>query len=104
MAGEPVTVLPIDVAPDHPAFEGHFPGAPVLPGAALLAAVLRAAGARAHRGWTVEQVKFVGPVGPGSRLACTLVPTGTRIDFEVRHGARLVALGRLGAPQAEGAA
>ena len=32
----------LPIAPDHPAFAGHFPGQPLLPGVALLAAVLEA--------------------------------------------------------------
>jgi 3-hydroxyacyl-[acyl-carrier-protein] dehydratase len=84
----------------HPAFDGHFPGAPVLPGVVLLAAVLRAAGARAAAGWRVEQVKFLGPVGPGSRLTVLLEPQGDGCRFEVRHGERRVAQGRLAGPAA----
>ena len=30
----------IEIGADHPAFDGHFPGRPILPGVALLAAVL----------------------------------------------------------------
>jgi len=56
------------------AFDGHFPGAPVLPGACLLAIVLEriesVPALRAALGspLLVQQVKFLAPVGPGQLL------------------------------------
>jgi 3-hydroxymyristoyl/3-hydroxydecanoyl-(acyl carrier protein) dehydratase len=44
---------------DHPAFEGHFPGRPLLPGVALLAEALAAvteATGTTEMQWTVAQV------------------------------------------------
>ena len=92
----------IVIAREHPAFDGHLPGAPVLPGVVLLSEVLRAAGARQADGWRVEQAKFLGPVGPGSRLEIELVPHADGWRFDVRDGARAVASGRLGAPAGGG--
>ena len=56
------------------AFDGHFPGSPVLPGAYLLAIVLheleQQPALRARLGPTlqVQQVKFLAPVSPGQTL------------------------------------
>ena len=93
----------VDIAPDHPAFAGHFPGAPVLPGVVLASLVfetLGAAPALAQRlGGTaqIDQVKFQSPVGPGSSLRITLSPQGRGITFEIRCAATVVARGRLSA-------
>lgn len=62
---------------EHPAFEGHFPGAPLLPGVVLLDEMLRrveahegtaAAAPGADPGWTVSSAKFLHPVRPGETL------------------------------------
>ncbi len=87
------------VAADLPAFDGHFPGAPVLPGAVLLALVLRAIGQRAP--WAgrvgtaplVQQVKFLAAVAPGQTLSIRLDDTPAALQFSVRCGDRLVARG-----------
>jgi len=64
----------LDVARDHPAFAGHFPKFPVLPGAALLDEALQLI--ERERGidltqWLVASVKFLDVVRPGDALgAC----------------------------------
>ncbi len=82
---------------DHPAFEGHFPGHPLLPGVVLLTealAAIAAAGVNPGREWTVESAKFLSPVAPGTQLAIlhTAQPSGS-IRFEIRAGERRVASG-----------
>lgn len=47
----------------HPAFDGHFPGAPMVPGALLLAAALEALGL-GGAGTVVASAKFLHPVLP----------------------------------------
>ena len=89
----------LDVARDHPSFDGHFPGHPLLPGVVLLAeamaAVEHATGTTA-RDWTLEQVKFVTAAGPGARLAIThAVQPGGGVRFEIREGERVVASGAM---------
>lgn len=87
------------VARDHPAFEGHFPGRPVLPGVVLLAealaAVASSSGTRTSE-WTLEQVKFTAPVAPGAVLGISHEDAASRtVRFEIREGARVVASGVL---------
>jgi 3-hydroxymyristoyl/3-hydroxydecanoyl-(acyl carrier protein) dehydratase len=96
----------VDVPVDHPAFAGHFPSHPMLPGAVILCEVLETALAdqrtHVHLGHApvIEQAKFLAPVGPGSRLTITLqgAPRAgrTSFDFSVddEHGVA-VARGRL---------
>lgn len=64
-----VNALPI--AADHPAYSGHFPGAPLLPGVVLLDAALRqiasSTGTPASH-WQIAAAKFHSPVGPGVAL------------------------------------
>ncbi|MDE2147734.1 MAG: acyl-CoA synthetase [Burkholderiales bacterium] len=91
------------IAADHPAFAGHFPGRPLLPGALLLALVMQALQAapalRARLGAApgIASAKFLGPVGPGARLHIALSPKGSGLAFEVRAEGRPVARGLLGA-------
>lgn len=66
------------VPTDHPAFAGHFPGRPILPGVVLLDRVVWLADSLggAAAGWTVAQAKFLSPVGPGEALVFVLTPDG----------------------------
>jgi len=93
-----------DIAADHPAFAGHFPARPVLPGAALLALVLRAVEQRPALRLgpqpRIDNAKFLAPVGPGARLRVVLQARNAGVDFEVRHGETAVARGRLSAAAA----
>ncbi|HZZ92063.1 MAG TPA: hypothetical protein VFE23_05835 [Usitatibacter sp.] len=88
-----------DVPPDHPSFEGHFPGEPVLPGVVLLAealASIEAATGVGASGWTLESGKFHGAVTPGSTVEIRHEPHGNGgRRFEVREAGRLVASGVL---------
>ena len=91
----------IAIGADHPAFDGHFPGQPVLPGVALLSMVMEAVSARP--GFqvllgatpTLDQVKFLGPVRPGAQLQLKLAPQGRGLAFEVLDGERCCARGQL---------
>jgi 3-hydroxymyristoyl/3-hydroxydecanoyl-(acyl carrier protein) dehydratase len=65
--GTTVTVL---VPPQHPAFEGHFPGAPLLPGVVLLDEVLR----------VVEEARFGGGDGATAAAGTTGVAAGVGSD------------------------
>ena len=88
------------IAPDHPAFAGHFPGQPIVPAVVLLAealAAIEAATGRAPHEWRLSGAKFLQAVGPGVRL--TLVHEESRDGrrFELRCGEAIVASGTLSA-------
>jgi 3-hydroxyacyl-[acyl-carrier-protein] dehydratase len=87
------------VPPEHPAFAGHFPGHPILPGVILLdRAVWLAQQRLGHLGapWQVSQAKFLSPCGPGDELVFELreSPRGG-LSFVVRCGERDIASGQL---------
>lgn len=61
----------VSFAADHPTSAGHFPGNPIIPGALLLAEVLRciaqAEGLRLNS-CNVKAAKFLAPVRPGDSV------------------------------------
>lgn len=85
------------VPADHPAFAGHFPGQPIVPGVVLLDRVLWMAGREKDAAlWTVAQAKFLRPVAPTEMLAFRLMDTPRgALGFEIRCGDELVATGVL---------
>lgn len=94
--------LPLAFAADHPAFAGHFPGNPVLPGVALLDAALAAIAADCELNLAecrLAAAKFHAFVGPGVALA---MQSERRADgsirFSIQSGAALVASGVLLTP------
>jgi 3-hydroxyacyl-[acyl-carrier-protein] dehydratase len=65
----------VDISADHPAFAGHFPSQPILPGVVLLQRVLDLAQAELGQSLancTLRSVKFSAPVVPGDRLQIEL--------------------------------
>ena len=88
---------------DHPAFAGHFPGHPVLPGVALLSLVMQALAAqpalaaRLGEQPRIDNAKFLSPVGPGAVLQLRLHEQGTGVGFEVMLGDTCAARGQLSA-------
>jgi 3-hydroxyacyl-[acyl-carrier-protein] dehydratase len=102
MLGETTLVI----APDHPAFAGHFPGAPIVPGVVLLDAAVHAicadlpgpatAEAGVKQTWQISSAKFLSPVGPGETLtiSCAASASGST-RFDISSGSRKVATGTL---------
>jgi 3-hydroxyacyl-[acyl-carrier-protein] dehydratase len=94
----------VSVPPEHPAFDGHFPGAPLLPGVVLLDEVLRAVEVArpdgrttaTTAGWTIATAKFLQPVRPGETLTLEHeVLTNGALRFVIRSVGRVVATGTL---------
>jgi 3-hydroxymyristoyl/3-hydroxydecanoyl-(acyl carrier protein) dehydratase len=95
--------------PGHPVFAGHFPQAPIVPGAALLVAALQAieatqAPARERPGGPgalrhhIAALKFFRPVRPGEALSLlwTHAVDGS-MHFEWRIGSERIASGSISA-------
>jgi 3-hydroxymyristoyl/3-hydroxydecanoyl-(acyl carrier protein) dehydratase len=89
------TLLPLLIAPDHPAFAGHFPGHPIVPGVVLLDEALQCLAAAEHLEVTTIQVgvaKFLRPVRPGEALSLLYRRTSPgRYALEIRVGDEAVA-------------
>jgi 3-hydroxyacyl-[acyl-carrier-protein] dehydratase len=105
-----VVMRTVEVALDHPAFDGHFPGEPVLPGVALLAEVLEAACAEPDLAQYIGAeprllvAKFLGAVRPGATLALVFRVGAKVLEWRIDEAGRAVASGQIGrAAMAEGA-
>ena len=87
------------VPADHPAFAGHFPGRPIVPGVVLLdRAILFAEQVlgQAMQKWQIGNAKFFSPVGPDAALVFALERKASgAIAFTVWAAERNVASGSL---------
>ena len=84
---------------DHPAFAGHFPGTPILPGVVLLDVALQmiaAATGIALDLCEIGSVKFLSPASPGDELAIqhTVSAIGA-IRFDILAGTRKIVSGSI---------
>lgn len=87
------------VPTEHPAFPGHFPGRPILPGVVLLDRAITAAAQHyglAPEALRIAAAKFLSPVAPGESLVLTMqrTPTGS-VQFAISGDARTIASGSL---------
>jgi 3-hydroxyacyl-[acyl-carrier-protein] dehydratase len=83
---------------DHPAFAGHFPGMPLLPGAALLDEALHVLEEELGFDpveWQITTAKFLEPVRPGDVLAVEHCADNHVIRFAVRIAERPALSGTL---------
>ena len=63
--------LTLHIAADHPAGAGHFPGNPIVPGALLLAEVVRCieqAEQKSYPACNIRNAKFLSPARPGDTV------------------------------------
>jgi 3-hydroxymyristoyl/3-hydroxydecanoyl-(acyl carrier protein) dehydratase len=93
----------LSFAADHPAFAGHFPGRPIVPGVLLLDAaihaVLQACQGGTNGGATcqVNSAKFLSPVSPDENLTLSWCDSGKgQVRFDIAGSGRQVATGVLG--------
>lgn len=88
----------LSIDPAHPAYAGHFPGTPILPGVVLLDAALYALTARhgnsSDQPLQLKSAKFLSPVLPGESLTLYYRESAVaNFRFEIRCGERMVASG-----------
>lgn len=100
----------LHIARDHPAFAGHFPGAPIVPGVVLLDAAVHAAmqhlcASRSGDGKTaspvcqINSVKFLSPVGPDEALCISFASSASgSLRFDISNSGQKVATGTLVLP------
>jgi 3-hydroxymyristoyl/3-hydroxydecanoyl-(acyl carrier protein) dehydratase len=71
------------MAPGHPCLPGHFPGEAIVPGVALLEAVLAAMGVAATQPRALAWVKFLRPLLPAQQALIRWRAVGGQLRFEV---------------------
>jgi len=95
------TQTPLNIAIDHPAFAGHFPGSPIVPGVVLLDETLHAISIEHSQpvtAYQVSSVKFLSPLLPGEpALLQYELQGGGSIRFDVMSGERHIVTGSLAA-------
>ncbi len=86
--------IALHIAGDHPAFAGHFPGNPIVPGVVLLDAAQRIIEADCAVTLTgIAVAKFHSPALPGDSLSLHYAPGNATLRFEIRCDARKIADG-----------
>lgn len=89
--------LPLAIAAEHPAYAGHFPGRPILPGVVLLDAMIHALADAARldtANLQIKSAKFLSPVAPGEPVELRYATSALgSYRFEIIASGRPVANG-----------
>jgi 3-hydroxyacyl-[acyl-carrier-protein] dehydratase len=90
--------LQINAPVNHPSYDGHFPGNPVVPGVVLLELIVEALARGAPR--AISHVKFHRALKPGDAFGLDWEAAGERLKFRCDRAGELIAEGALifGAP------
>jgi 3-hydroxyacyl-[acyl-carrier-protein] dehydratase len=92
-------LIALPIPADHPAFAGHFPGMPIVPGVVLLDEALYAIGAALGMDLSacqVSTVKFLSPVRPGEPVQVSFEKSSSgAVKFDIVSGERKIATGAL---------
>lgn len=96
---------PLKIPTNHPAFAGHFPGTPIVPGVVLLDEVMYVIAVDTGLTATALQlssVKFLSPLKPDETVIIQheQLASGT-LKFEVLAGNRQIVIGSLVVKQAD---
>ena len=83
------------VPADHPAFPGHFPGRPIVPGVVLLDKLVQAVEAGGRKVNAIGSAKFLMPVGPGATIDFSWAPAVRGLRFDIACAGAAVATGTL---------
>ena len=86
-----------NVTINEPFFQGHFPGAPVMPGVLIIESMAQVAGVMIYRGMpdkdrkliyftSIENAKFRRPVLPGDQLRVEMQLLNRRTNFGRMNG------------------
>lgn len=93
----------LTIAVDHPAFAGHFPGAPIVPGVVLLDAALHAIGRQIGTDLSacrIGTMKFLRPVGPGEPVSVRYETLDSgALRFDLLSAGHKVATGSIRPPE-----
>ena len=89
---EPSAACTFEIAAMSRCFDGHFPGDPILPGAALLQLVLSRIGDAAEAEVIgLQRVRFSQPVRPGARLTMTTERVGDQVAVAIAQADKAAA-------------
>lgn len=95
----------LQIAANHPALPGHFPGAPLVPGVVLLDCVLQNAEQWLGRPLSLQslpQAKFIAPLLPEQAAVLRLQLRGNELRFTIAAADATIAQGMLHLAQEQG--